>query len=70
MNWTKVSNELPKVGVPVLLFANHVVQEDTYRLSDDTRDCREWVRDPGTVQEIVAPDHWWMYLPEGPESEK
>jgi hypothetical protein len=69
--WVSVKDWLPPLRFKVLLFANGVVQEDTYILDqyDDEDLCTDdlfW--DRHDIDEIVylRDDHYWMPLPSPP----
>jgi len=75
-NWISVNDELPKIGQPIILFGNNVVQEEIYRLDavdlDDYHTDYFWSReeiDEDIENETVPidPAQMWTPLPKPPE---
>lgn len=73
MNWIKFEDKKPFYGQKVLLFANGVVQEETWQYEEcDTNDyggvAEYWSRDDFHEFPIDAlPEHFWMPLPTKPD---
>lgn len=71
MKWIDVMDDLPDVGEKVIIFANGVVQEETYIMdAHDLSDYHtEYFWHRGELEECPKIERWqfWMRLPEPPQ---
>jgi len=69
-SWVSVDDEQPPLGEPVILFANGVVQKETYVLfsanPNDKGEARFWARQESEDRHPIESNQAWQRLPSKP----